>query len=241
MVAIAVPNPHRSFVLSRREKSPVRLLIGRSGCATLALVPAHEAHYRAGMRTLLHGADELFTRRWSPRAMSGEPIATEELLRLFEAARWAPSAANQQPWRFLYARRDTPSWPRFLDLLNEGNRVWCVRAAALVVVLSKATRITHEGKTAPLPTHSFDAGAAWASLALQGTISGLVVHGMGGFDKDRARKDLEVPEDFAIECMVAVGKHGNISDLPEKVQATEKPNDRRPLDETVFEGSFPVR
>src|SRR5215469_13822643 len=81
--------------------------------------------------------EPLFVRRWSPRSMSGEPITEKEILTLFEAARWAPSTYNEQEWRFLYARRDTSQWPLFFDLLAEGNKAWCHRAAVLVVVLAK--------------------------------------------------------------------------------------------------------
>jgi nitroreductase len=190
------------------------------------------------VRTPLYGVDSLFPRRWSPRAMSGEPVVVEELLRLFEAARWAPSSGNNQPWRFVYARRDAADWELFLGLLGEGNRTWCSRAAALLVVISKNTRIGRDGKSAPARTHSFDAGAAWACLALQGTISGLVVHGMQGFDYDRAQAELGVPPDHTVECMVAVGKPGRIDDLPESLRAVEHPNDRRPVSELLFEGRF---
>jgi nitroreductase len=86
-----------------------------------------------------HGVDEQFLSRWSPRAMSGDEIEKEILLGLFEAARWAPSANNNQPWRFLYARRETDLWPLFFNLLAEGNQVWAIRAAALIVVISKTT------------------------------------------------------------------------------------------------------
>ena len=116
--------------------------------------------------------------------MSGEPIAEADLFVLFEAARWAPSAGNTHPWRILYARRDTEQWPLFFDLLVERNKVWCVRAAALLLFIS---RTTNEQTGKPLVTHTYDTGAAWENLALQGTMRGLVVHGMAGFDYARAR------------------------------------------------------
>jgi nitroreductase len=179
--------------------------------------------------------DPLFVRRWSPRAMSGEPIADELLMTLFEAVRWAPSASNLQPWRLLYAKRDTPHWDRFFSLLNERNQPWCARAAALVVVLSKKTTDGgDENWTAP-----FDTGAAWMSLALQGTLSGLVVHGMAGFDYDRAQVELGVPADWDVQCMVAIGRPGDPLLLPEKLRAREVPSPRRPVAESVFEGGFP--
>ena len=182
-----------------------------------------------------HEIDELFLDRWSPRAMSGEALAEEELLTLFEAARWAPSSFNNQPWRILYARRDTEHWPVFLGLLVEGNRVWAKDAAALLLFVSKET-FDHNGE--PYPTHSFDTGAAWENLALQATLLGLVTHGMQGFDYERAREELNVPEGFRVEAMVAVGRPGDPSTLPEKVRAREKPGDRKPLSEITCEGPF---
>lgn len=166
--------------------------------------------------------------------MNGEPTSESELMSLFEAARWAPSNSNNQPWRFVYARAGTPHFERFLNLLSEGNRAWCVRAGALIVVVS---RITYDDGR-PARTHSFDAGAAWMSLALQESLMGLVAHGMGGFSYDRARAELAVPDNFEVECMVAVGHHGRVEDLPEHQRARETPNGRRPVKESVFEGRF---
>jgi nitroreductase len=177
----------------------------------------------------------LFVDRWSPRAMTGEPIAEADLLTLFEAARWAPSSGNSQPWRFLYARRDTPHWPLFLDLLVERNREWCVNAAALVVFIS---RLAHEETGRPFRTHSYDTGSAWVSFALQGWLKGLVVHGMAGFDYARAKEVLHVPDDFAVEAMAAVGVPGPIENLSEFQRGREAPSQRRPLSASIFEGPF---
>lgn len=105
-----------------------------------------------------------------------------------------------------------------------------------MVVLSR--KVNDAGK--PARTHSFDTGAAWMSLALQGTAMGLVVHGMQGFDYERARAELGVPEEFAVEAMIAIGHPGKVEDLSEKDQAREKPNTRKPLKELVFEGRFPA-
>jgi len=168
--------------------------------------------------------------------MSGESIDEQELFTLFEAARWAPSSGNSQPWRFLYARRDTVHWPLFFDLLNDGNRAWCHRAAALVLVVS---RTTHEQTGRVLVTHAYDTGAAWMSLALQGRLTGLVVHGMAGFDFARARTSLNVPEAFAVNAMIAIGKPGNPEELPESHRARESPSQRRPVAESINEGPFP--
>jgi nitroreductase len=180
--------------------------------------------------------DSIFLDRWSPRAMSGEPIAEEELFTLFEAARWAPSSYNNQSWRILYARRDTPHWSLFLNLLVEFNQTWAKNAAALVLFISKTT---FDHNSEPAITHSFDTGAAWENLALQATLKGLVVHGMQGFDYNKAKTALNIPEGFNVEAMAAIGKPGRKEDLPEKMQERETPSDRRKLTETAFEGPYP--
>jgi nitroreductase len=179
--------------------------------------------------------DKLFLDRWSPRAMSGEAVSEEELMTLFEAARWAPSSYNNQPWRILYARRDTENWELFFDLLLEFNQSWAHTAGALLVFVSKTT-FDRNGQ--PSVTHSYDTGAAWGSLALQGWLNGLVVHGMEGFDYERARKELNIPEDFQLEAMAAVGKPGKVEDLPAELRERESPSERRKLDQTVCEGRF---
>lgn len=186
-------------------------------------------------RQAAHPIDEVFLDRWSPRAMSGEAIAREELLVLFEAARWAPSSNNNQPWRILFAHRDSAHWPLFLGLLVASNQVWASQAAALLVFISKTT-FDHNGK--PARTHSFDTGAAWENLALQGALRGYVVHGMQGFDYERAKTALEIPDDYQVEAMVAVGLPGSVETLPERLQLIEYPNDRRPLTQSVCEGPF---
>jgi nitroreductase len=187
------------------------------------------------VRTSDYPIDPLFLDRWSPRAMSGEPLTDLELMTLFEAAHWAPSSGNSQPWRFLYAHRDTAHWPLFFDLLNEGNRTWCHRAAVLIVFIS---RTTHEKSGRTLVTHAYDTGSAWMSLAYQGWLKGLVVHGMAGFDYERARASLDVPDDFAVEAMAAVGHPGRKDDLPPQHLAREFPGQRRPLQELVFAGPY---
>ena len=182
-----------------------------------------------------HSIEPIFVDRWSPRAMSGEPLDEAELKRLFEAARWAPSTYNEQEWRFLYARRDTPHWPAFFALLVEANQAWCAKAAVLMVVLSHKV-FTHNGK--PNPVHTFDAGAAFENLALQGAAMGLVVHGMAGFDRDKARATLGVPDDYDVEAMVAVGHPGDPAELPSALQVRETPSGRKDVGEFIREGPF---
>ena len=181
-----------------------------------------------------YDVDQIFLDRWFPRAMSGEEISKNELMSLFEAAKWAPSSYNNQPWRFLYAMRNTENWELFFNLMVEGNQAWTKNASALIVVISKRT--FDNGK--PSRTHSFDTGAAWQSLALQGSIKGLVVHSMQGFDYDKARLVLNIPEDYEVEAMIAVGKPGRKENLPEKLKEREFPSNRKRLSEITLEGKF---
>jgi nitroreductase len=179
--------------------------------------------------------EPLLLDRWSPRAMSGEEISPGELMRLFEAARWAPSSFNAQQWRALYARRDTKHWQTFFDLLVDANKVWAKNAAVLVVFVS---RKFFDYNNEPSITHSYDCGAAWENFALQGFKQDFVVHGMEGFDYEKARQALRIPDEFEVEAMAAVGRPGPKELLPEKLQAREIPNDRRKLSESVYEGPF---
>lgn len=178
---------------------------------------------------------EIFLKRWSPRAMSGEPIDDVTLMSLFEAARWAQSSYNGQPWRFVYAKRGTPAWKPLFDLMVPFNQGWTEKAAVLVVVCSRKT-FAYNNK--PSRTHSFDTGAACENMALQGSMMGLVVHGMEGFDYDKAAKELNIPQEYAVEAMFAIGKPGKVSDLPKELQEREQPSDRNPLEKFVFEGTF---
>ncbi len=178
--------------------------------------------------------DDQFLRRWSPRAMSGQPLTQDELFCLLEAAHWAPSSGNNQPWRFFYALAGTPQFDSLHGLLVDGNKPWCKQAGALLVFASR--KVTDKGR--PARTHSFDTGAAWMSFALQALAQGLVAHGMEGFDYDRAHSELAMPEDFSVEMMVAVGHPGRVEDLPEPYRAREKPSQRVPVASLAFEGKF---
>ncbi len=177
----------------------------------------------------------LLFHRWSARAMSGEAVSREELMTLFEAARWAPSCFNDQPWRFVYVLQGSQDWPLFMDLLLPGNRVWAERAGALVMLLSSKT-VAFNGK--PSYSHSFDAGAAWQNFALQAYAMKLVVHGVLGFDHARARQTLNIPDGLHIETIIIVGKPGHDVDLPEAFLKKERPSGRKPLAELVREGGF---
>jgi nitroreductase len=183
--------------------------------------------------------DPLFLQRWSPRAFTSAPMSEYELLTILEAGRWAPSSYNSQPWRFIYARRDTEHWPKLLRLLTESNQSWARTASALVIVISKRTLLPRGAdREVPSHSHSFDTGAAWASLALQAARSGWAAHGMVGFDIPRAATELGVPDGYRVEAAIAIGKQGDKSILPESLRAREAPSDRRPLSQLAGEGSF---
>ena len=183
--------------------------------------------------------DPQFTQRWSPRAFTGDAIAATELMSLFEAARWAPSTSNTQPWRFVYGLAGTPGFEAIFGSLVAFNQGWAKKASALIAICS-ATESVAPGTTEakPSPNHAFDTGAAWMSLALQAEKMGWRTHAMGGFDKDALRAALQIPERFAIQCVVAVGRQGDKSTLDEGLQAREVPNDRQPLTAMVCEGRF---
>ena len=182
-----------------------------------------------------HKINPLFINRWSPRSMTGDSLDDETLMSLFEAARWAPSSYNNQPWRFLYAKRNTPNWDVFFNLLVEGNKIWAKNAAVLVVIIS-SKNFEYNGK--PSITHQFDAGAAWENLALEASSRGIVTHGMQGFDYEQARQNLNIPSDFDVMAMIAIGIKGSHENLPPNLQDKEFPNDRKELNEIVIEGSF---
>lgn len=186
-------------------------------------------------RTTEHDISPSILKRWQPRSMIGEAIDKNELMSLFEAAKWAPSSYNEQPWRFLYATRDSKSWPLFFELMGEFNQSWTEKAAVLVLVLSRNNFAYND---LPNVNHSFDAGSAWENLALEANAKGLVAHAMAGFDGDKARVDLKIPDSYSVEAMIAIGKPGKKEDLPANMQENEKPSDRKKLVEIVKEGIF---
>jgi nitroreductase len=196
----------------------------------------------ANPRVADHPIDQLYLDRWSPRAFTGESIPDAALHTMFEAARWAPSSYNSQPWRFLYAKRDTPHWDKFLGLLNEFNQSWAKNAGVLVILVSKVLMEAPpgSGKFVPSHSHSLDAGAAWAYLALEAQRLGWAAHGMAGFDIARATAELAVPENHRVETAIAIGKRGDRASLPEALAAREIPNTRNPQKDFVFEGGFPA-
>lgn len=191
----------------------------------------------AGQREATAGTtpDPQFPGRWSPRAMSGALLDQDIVDTLLEAARWAPSCFNAQPWRFAWAARDTAAWEALFATLVEGNQTWAQHAGGLLAVISRR-EFEHNGK--PADTHAFDAGAAWMSLALQADRMGIVSHGMRGFDKDAARAALGVPDVYDLHAIIAIGHPGDIDDLPEPYREREQLSPRKALAEIAFEGNF---
>lgn len=173
--------------------------------------------------------------RWSPRAMSGEVLSEQELKTIFEAARWAQSSYNNQPWRFVYARKDTPAWKDFFGLLVPFNQGWCIHGAVLIVVLSHK-HFSFNEKDAR--TSAFDAGAACENMAIQARSMGLVCHGMEGFDYDKAHALVGADEHYAVQAMFVLGRPAESSVLSSELREREKPSDRLELEKIVFEGSL---
>ncbi len=175
--------------------------------------------------------DEMFTDRWSPRSFTSQPVEQWEIDSMLEAARWAPSCYNEQPWSFAYAVTEKDR-ARFASALVEQNQVWAAKAPLLMfVVICKAFKITGE----PNGFAVFDGGSAWMSLALQARKLGLYAHGMAGFSKEKASQILGLkPETHTIGAAIAVGRLGPKDALPEKLAAVEFPNDRKPLSEMTW-------
>ena len=174
-----------------------------------------------------HEIDPVYLNRWSPRSFLEKEVPEEVLMKLFEAARWAPSANNLQPWKFIIARTKEDR-EKFHSFINEGNRIWCEKAPVLAVLISDKED----------PVHSFDAGTAWGYLSLQATREGLVTHAMGGFQRDKAREVLNIPDNFDPQVVIAIGYQGEKEVLPEKLQEREQPSSRKPLNEVLVEGKF---
>lgn len=179
--------------------------------------------------------DSLFIGRWSPRAFAAKPVPEGELASLFEAARWAPSCYNEQPWLFLYADRDE-ELSIFRPLLVDANRAWAERAPVLAFVLARR-KFARNGKANDWA--AFDAGAAWMSLALRARQRGLATHAMAGIRKDAAYEALGVPkDDYDILCAVAIGYMGDADALPADLREREKPSGRKPLAEVARRGKW---
>jgi nitroreductase len=184
-----------------------------------------------------HPIHDLLRRRWSPHAFSERPLEAEKVWSLFEAARWAPSSNNEQPWRFLAASRDAGAdYDRLLACLNEGNRKWAFRAPLLILSVAG---LHFEDDDKP-NRHAFhDTGLAAENLVLQAVALGLTAHQMAGFDVEKARASCLIPSGYEPVAMIAVGYPGDPAALQEYLREREmKPRERKPIDEFVFSSQW---
>lgn len=183
---------------------------------------------------------DLLARRWSPRAFDERSVGVDTLRTLFEAARWAPSSSNEQPWHFIVATKDHETeWNRLFNCLVEGNQKWAFRAPVLILSVA-GMHFEDDGKP---NRHAFhDTGLATENLVLQATASGLVAHQMAGFNVEKARADLRIPAGYEPVAMIAIGYPGNPESLPERLRERElQPRSRRPIGEWTFWGQWGTR
>jgi nitroreductase len=179
------------------------------------------------------GVHDLIAARWSPRSFSDREVSPNDLKILFDAARWAASSYNEQPWRFLMATKSDPApYQKLLSVLVEFNQGWAKTAPVLFIMAAKKT-FTQNGTPNRFALH--DAGQALANLFLQATALGLHAHGMAGFDEEKARTELHIPDDYDLGAAVAVGYLGTPEDLPQQYRGAETaPRQRKPISEIVF-------
>ena len=184
-----------------------------------------------------HRIEEVIARRWSPRAFDTRPVEPEKLNSLFEAARWAPSSNNEQPWRFLAATRDNyTDFERLLGCLVEGNRKWAYRVPVLILSVA-SLYFEEDGKPNRHAMH--DTGMAVENLVLQATSMGLQAHQMAGYNLEQARRDCQIPPAFEPVAMIAVGYPGDPAVLPDYLRERElKPRERQPIADFVFSASW---
>jgi nitroreductase len=172
-------------------------------------------------------------KRWSARAFAGRDVAEEDLRRVFEAARWAASSGNEQPWRYVVGRRGTETHRKISESLVPNNQAWAKKAPVLMIGLAR-TRFTRDDR--PNAYALYDLGAASSYLTLQAAALGLTTHQMAGFDREKARTLLGVPEGHELGAAIALGYQDDPDTLPspELIQRETAPRQRKPLDEFVF-------
>lgn len=180
---------------------------------------------------------EVIAKRWSPRAFMERDIERQKVVSLFEAAKWAPSAFNEQPWRFIAADKSNPEeYKKMLSCLVTSNQEWAKRAPLLIIAVAKKNS-SYNGKPNRWALH--DCGLALENLLLEATDLGLAAHPMAGFSVDAVRTNYSVPDDFEPIAAVAVGYQAEADVLEGTLKERElEERERRPLDETVFHGSW---
>ncbi len=179
---------------------------------------------------------EEIRQRWSPRAYSDKPVEKEKLQSIFEAARWAPSAFNEQPWRFIVGRKGEKTCDLILETLGEWNQKWAGKAPVLVINMGKKTS-SFNGK--PNATYAYDTGQAVAMMVTEAVNQGLIGHQMSGFSAEKAIELFDIPDNYQPISVTAFGYYGDPELLPDDMKQSEiEERKRRPLDETVFSGKF---
>ena len=174
--------------------------------------------------------------RWSPRAFSEKQVEKEKLNSILEAARWAPSAFNEQPWRFIVGQRGNSTYDSILKTLVDWNQLWAGKAPVLILNIAKKT-FTHNNT--PNVTFKYDLGQAVGLMILEVVNQGLVSHQMSGFDSVMAADLLKVPDDYQVVSVTAIGYLGNIDDLPEDMAKMESsPRERKDIGSMVFYEEF---
>lgn len=169
-------------------------------------------------------------KRWSPRAFSEKSVPEEDLMALLEAARYAPSCNNEQPWRFVVANEED-KLARMRGVLNPGNQKWANRAPVLILVAAEKNFLNDDSNNR---WNCFDAGTAWGYLSLEAQRRGLISHGMGGFSVEKAREAFDIPDRYDIIAVMAVGYYGSKDQLSEFNQSREHPNTRKEIDEILL-------
>jgi nitroreductase len=179
---------------------------------------------------------ETLRQRWSPRAFSDRMVEKEKLQSIFEAARWAPSSMNEQPWRFIVGIKGDDSWQRIYDSLVQWNQQWAGNAPVLIMNLGKKT-FAYKGR--PNGTYQYDTGQAVAMMTIEAQNLGLYAHQIGGFSQQKAAEVLQIPEDYHPISITALGYYGDPSSLPEDIQESEQAERKRHLlQDIVFSGKF---
>ena len=176
----------------------------------------------------------LLLHRYSPFAFSDKEIPDALLQKFLEAARWAPSSNNEQPWRFLIvSKKNEPEHEKLFACLNPTNQLWAITAPVLMLVMAKRN---YTRNNSPNYTHMFDTGMAMQNFILSALESNVYVHQMGGFSKEMARQNFAISEEYSVISVAAMGYLGTISLLPERIQEkTKRPRTRKPVEEILFQ------
>ena len=183
-----------------------------------------------------YSINKLIEYRWSTRSFSSKPVKREQLQSILEAARWAPSAFNEQPWRFILGQKGDSTYDTILSTLIDWNIIWASNASVLILNIAKKT-FTRNGNNNV--TFKYDLGQAVAFMILEAINQGLHTHQMSGFDANKAVKLFDIPNDFQTVSVTVLGYYGNVDDLPEDMATMEtKPRERKGLDEIVFRDKF---